>query len=557
MADKNNQIQDTSALIANSSDAQTLTRINEGRFDENLNLIVKEIMDEALGSLGWWAGQLWWFLPNRFEASQWQLHPTAPASLSALNSGIQDFTDSAAPTDYFHEPTLIPIDHATWLPTLGELKSAGVRFLVALDIIADDRPSARMLFIVPSSRSLGSDERQFLKVSSLLLPKMVVRERVRTELQFRATHDPLTGLLNRLGLNQLLQVATVTEKTLRAVLFLDLNKFKEVNDLYGHAIGDELLVHIANALSGQIRPTDAIARIGGDEFVVVAAEVASPEAAEVFAKRLWSAVAEPFTFSNGSTWLGSGSIGVALWLPGETYASALRQADMLMYRAKKSGGGLECQSFSSDPEAAFSSDGLLSITQFSQMGSNQVMGALVTVETVLRLPDTHQLGALIAESLASQSAETFGEIWLKLPKSFWLDGDRIAGLLEVISSQDAELQVHLVLSCASASFESRLVARELMDRFNVGIVLDAFGSGNRDLELLQLLTPVALIVDGLSMIPEQLGGDEQCDFDWAVPRSVVAIANVLGIEAVAPIQASAAQLKSFANLGCDLWFQAN
>ena len=114
-------------------------------------------------------------------------------------------------------------------------------------------------------------------------------------------YDPLTGLLNRRGLNQLLELTPAVKKTLRAVLFIDLNKFKEVNDLFGHATGDELLIHVASELANQIRPTDALARIGGDEFVIVAAGVASPHAAELFAKRLWSAVAAPFTFTNGST----------------------------------------------------------------------------------------------------------------------------------------------------------------------------------------------------------------------------------------------------------------
>lgn len=532
---------------------QIMTRVSEGRFDENFNQIAKEIIDEALLNLDWWAAQVWWFLPNGFDPGPWRLHPSAPASLNQLNGKTPASGLAEAPTALFGSPTLVPIEHAEWLPGVELLRQIGVRQLVVLDIIAEDRPSARLVFIVPTRDSLGPDELQFLHVSALLLPKMVVRERARTELHYRSTHDPLTGLLNRRGLNQLLELTPAVKKTLRAVLFIDLNKFKEVNDLFGHATGDELLIHVASELSNQIRPTDALARIGGDEFVIVAAEVASPHAAELFAKRLWSAVAAPFTFTNGSTWNGSGSIGVALWQPGDTYAEALREADALMYRAKKAGGGIEVQSASAEDASANAED-ILTFTPISDLRSGEARGCMVAIESVLSLPETQRLAAMIIEKLKSEQVQACSDIWLKLPKGFWLDSERIAGLLQTIQAQSPELTIDLVLSCASASYESRLVARELMDRFDVGLVLDAFGSGNRDLELLQLLTPVALIVDPLSMQPDELGGDDQTDFDWAVPRSVIAIANVLGVDSVAPMAATASQLKSFGNLGCDLWF---
>lgn len=274
----------------------------------------------------------------------------------------------------------------------------------------------------------------------------------------------------------MLQLAPVAKKNLRAVLFLDLNKFKEVNDQFGHAIGDELLIHIANQLSSQVRPTDALARIGGDEFVIVASEVASREGAEGLAKRLWAAVSEPFQYSNGSSWKGTGSIGVALWQPGDTYAEALRQADMFMYRAKKDGGGIEVQPDIDEADAEATPDDLLSATEFSELETNQARGVMITLETVLRLPDTARLGAMIAERLSTVPAEHQHELWLKLPKSFWLDGERIAGLVEAVRQTGTSAAISLVLSCASASFESRLVARELIDRHSVGIVLDAFGS---------------------------------------------------------------------------------
>lgn len=540
-----------------AADARNLIRAAGSRFDENLALIVKEIMDETLVNLDWWAGQLWWFVPNGLVATPWQFHPTAPASLKRLSNIAHELNFETPPSSFFHEPTLMKVDEATWLPSAKVLKAAGVRFLVILDIIAEDRPSARLIFIVQTGHSLGTDERQFLKATSLLLPKMVVRERARTDLQFRATHDPLTGLLNRLGLHQQLNLVPLAKKNLRAVLFIDINNFKQVNDQYGHEIGDELLIYIAGQLSAQIRPTDALARIGGDEFVVVAGEVALPEAAEIFANRLWAAVAEPFVLSNGTSWQGAASIGVALWLPGETYATALRLADMQMYRAKKHDGGVAMQSPTAQPQAAISSGGLLEIHPIMSLLNYEVQGLQVTVQTDLRLPDSLQLGAMVSSQLQSRLLGASHDIWLRLPKSFWLDSDRISELLEVIYQQIQKPQINLVMSCATMSFESRLAAKELVDRFKVGIVLEDFGSGNRDLELLQELEPVALVIDSAAVIPEELNEEVMGVFDWAVPRSVIAIADVLGITAVAPAGANAAQLKSFENLGCKLWLQGS
>ncbi|MGY1848784.1 MULTISPECIES: diguanylate cyclase domain-containing protein [unclassified Blastococcus] len=152
-----------------------------------------------------------------------------------------------------------------------------------------------------------------------------------------ALHDPLTGLPNRnLLLDRLDQTLAAAERARRpmAVLYCDLDGFKPVNDTAGHAAGDEVLVEAAHRLAAAIRPGDSVARIGGDEFVVLCPEAGSEQAAQVIADRITAAFDRPLRRPNGAEHAVGISIGVALCGPGETPDSALAASDAAMYRVK-------------------------------------------------------------------------------------------------------------------------------------------------------------------------------------------------------------------------------
>ncbi|MGY1984654.1 diguanylate cyclase domain-containing protein [Blastococcus sp. SYSU DS0669] len=152
-----------------------------------------------------------------------------------------------------------------------------------------------------------------------------------------ALHDPLTGLPNRnLLLDRLDQTLAAAERARRqmAVLYCDLDGFKPVNDTAGHAAGDEVLVVAARRLAAEIRPGDTVARIGGDEFVVLCPEAGSERAAQVIADRITAAFDEPLRQADGAEHAVGISIGVALCGPGETPDSALAASDAAMYRVK-------------------------------------------------------------------------------------------------------------------------------------------------------------------------------------------------------------------------------
>ncbi|MFM8333650.1 MAG: diguanylate cyclase domain-containing protein [Candidatus Methylumidiphilus sp.] len=160
-------------------------------------------------------------------------------------------------------------------------------------------------------------------------------------LDFLAHHDPLTGLTNRLLFQDRLRHAQARARRsgkLLAVLFVDLDGFKRVNDCFGHDLGDELLQAVAERLLAAVREQDTVARFGGDEFVLLLEELEDAEAAGRVAQALIDALARPFDLQGRLLEIGA-SVGVSLLgAGGEGAESMVRQADEAMYQAKQAGG---------------------------------------------------------------------------------------------------------------------------------------------------------------------------------------------------------------------------
>ncbi len=157
---------------------------------------------------------------------------------------------------------------------------------------------------------------------------------------FLAHHDQLTGLPNRILLADRLRVAlahSARNKVSCGLMFMDLDKFKLVNDTLGHAIGDELLIEVARRLRVSVRDSDTVARLGGDEFVVVLPALRSPEDAEVVAKKIKLSLGAPYNLS-GHDVRSSPSIGIAIFPEDAGDADELlRHADEAMYMTKQAG----------------------------------------------------------------------------------------------------------------------------------------------------------------------------------------------------------------------------
>jgi len=166
------------------------------------------------------------------------------------------------------------------------------------------------------------------------------QERLQSELAYRALHDPLTGLANRTMFQERLDQAFLVSERGVAVLWIDLDHFKEVNDIFGHEVGDEMLIAVADRLREVVRETDDIARMGGDEFAVVLPNVVESEA-QMVGERVLTALTDRDAFRL--------QVGVSVGIGWQRNVSGdgrvlIRRADQAMYRAKASGGGMSTTS---------------------------------------------------------------------------------------------------------------------------------------------------------------------------------------------------------------------
>lgn len=185
-------------------------------------------------------------------------------------------------------------------------------------------------------RSLQQQERELeLRVAERTTELAAANER----LQALALQDPLTGLANRNALQQHLEMALRraqrSEEPL-ALLLIDLDGFKPINDCHGHALGDEVLVEVARRLHGCARNSDLAARLGGDEFVLVCEPLANAEQARQVAERLLAQLTQPIVTSQDQVTVGA-SVGIAFGRGDDTPTTLIRRADMAMYRAKAEG----------------------------------------------------------------------------------------------------------------------------------------------------------------------------------------------------------------------------
>ena len=210
--------------------------------------------------------------------------------------------------------------------------------------IIDTEGMSRSLTVSTTwTRLWDGHPQRFVVLEDLTSERRVKRARQRGTLEMMrlATTDPLTGLPNRKNLeSQLRSFLRRAEHSHSkvAVLFCDLDGFKQINDTLGHNVGDATLVEVGRRLLRQARHDDVVARLGGDEFVILADDLLSEEMAQRFAQRFIAAFSEPLHVAGQQLNIGM-SIGVAFSEPQEAATSVLSRADQAMYRAKRSGAG--------------------------------------------------------------------------------------------------------------------------------------------------------------------------------------------------------------------------
>ena len=222
------------------------------------------------------------------------------------------------------------------------LAAAGVVSGVTVPVAARDAAWGVLGAHCRTEREFGPDEIDFLRAVANVISSAVERHLVEEEIRHRALHDPLTTLPNRaLALDRLEGALARRRRDGRAVavLLLDLDQFKLVNDSLGHSAGDELLVALAPRLHDAVRPSDTVARLGGDEFLIVCEQLDGAREAIRVAERVAQAVSQPIVLASGHHFI-TASLGIALAESADDDpADLVRDADAAMYRAKERGRG--------------------------------------------------------------------------------------------------------------------------------------------------------------------------------------------------------------------------
>lgn len=255
----------------------------------------------------------------------------ALCSHSILKPGLTEVRDAREDSRFAGSPLVTQFPHIRFYAAQPIKTAEG--FCIGTVCVAGREPTGLFEFQRVSLKRLA-------QVVALLFDSRKGRLESERRLTHLATHDNLTMLPNRaLGLDRLKRAVARAHRyhTKAALLFIDLDKFKEVNDDFGHPGGDALLIEVAKRLLAEIRETDSAARWGGDEFLVVLSDIDDAEKAESKRQALKARLDEPYIVS-GETVHISASVGLALYpAHGEDPAALLSHADAAMYAAKHGG----------------------------------------------------------------------------------------------------------------------------------------------------------------------------------------------------------------------------
>lgn len=411
-------------------------------------------------------------------------------------------------------------------------------------------------------------------------------KRLEHRMLYQATHDVVTGLFNRWMFNQQLAQAlhqAQRQKTSLALLLLDLDDFKSINDGYGHAMGDKVLVEVGARLRRVLRSADILARLGGDEFIVLLSPLAHPSDVQQVAQKLGSALQAPCSIDGHDIHLG-GSIGMVFYPDDAGDAqSLLRYADMAMYRAKATARGAYAAYSASMgqqmQEKVLLHDRLkLALDQAAlqlhyQPQVDVVSGELIGAEALLRWHDEllgdvpparfvpiaestgliMPLGNWVLETACRQaaqwaregrplrigvnlSARQFRQPWL----ADWL-GERLAEY----GTPPTLLELELTESEAMADPQQTQQQLLKLCALGVTVALDDFGTGHSSLAYLREFPISRLKIDRsfIRLITER-------DSDATLVRAVLALAKTMQLDVVAEGVEQPAQLDFLRAHGC-------
>ena len=420
-------------------------------------------------------------------------------------------------------------------------------------------------------------------------------KRAEERLHYQATHDLLTGLPNRLlfgdRLEHALRRTSGRRGGMAAVLFMDLDNFKVVNDSLGHKLGDRLLVAVGERFRGCLRPEDTLARLGGDEFVVLVDGFENPEDAIGIAQRIIEAYREPFVLEGQEIFI-KPSIGISLINARTTTSTSseevLRNADIAMYRAKEESRGYQVfepvmyeqtlgrLKLENELQRAIESEEFIVYYQpIVDLRSGEVWGAEALVRW--QHPERGLLGPEEFIPAAEQSGLVvpIGELVLKQAceqAKEWQERDSylralvisvnlsarqlqrpdlariVEGVLQKTGLKACSLGLDITETGYVGALEgNNISALDDLKRLGVHISIDDFGVGYSSLSYLKRLP-----ADELKLDQSFVAGIRENTKDTAVVRTVIDLAHTLGMKVVAEGVESGDQAEQLKEMGCEL-----
>jgi len=417
---------------------------------------------------------------------------------------------------------------------------------------------------------------------------ITARKHNEEQLEFQATHDALTGLPNRNLLDDRLQQAVLVAKREQravAVLFLDLDQFRFVNDSLGHGVGDRLLAEVAQRLRGAVRQGDTVAHQGGDEFVIVLADVAIEDDAAEVVQKLLACLHPPFQVDEHEIFV-TASIGVSLYPgDGEDIHTLLRNADMAMYRAKDEGRN-NFQFFAADMNARvferLSLEGNLrhalereEFLLYYQPQVDLVSGQMIGVEALLRwrhpelglvppvkfIPLAEETGLIVAiGAWVLKKACAQNKAWqdaglphltmaVNLSALQFRRQDLVAGVRQVLAETGLaprHLELELTESMIMRDPEQVIgVLRQLAD-MGVQLSVDDFGTGYSSLSYLKRF-PIDKVKIDQSFVRDITTDPD----DAAIAKTIVSIAHDMRLKVIAEGAETEGQVSMLRGYGCD------
>ena len=406
------------------------------------------------------------------------------------------------------------------------------------------------------------------------------------ELSHRADHDALTGAANRRRFEELLTAALERQDAdaRTAVLMLDMDNFKSINDTFGHASGDEMLGEVARRLRGLLREDDAVGRLGGDEFCLLLCDVDEAEA-ERTAQQVVSVLEEPISVGSHTIRAGA-SIGVAMSLPGMVPSDLLKRADIAMYSAKEAGRStyrfyteqlgaaiVDRHRLENELKVATKNDELvLHYQPVIEIASGRLVGveALVRwqhpergllspfhfIEIAEETGSIHELGRWTLEEAARQTLlwEEASGVRLEVAVNLspvQLENPEIAAIVQDVLG-DAGLEPHRVMLEVTEGALMRQ-PEEMIDRLaalkesGVRLAIDDFGTGYSSLSYLRRLP-----VDVLKVDRAFVSGIARESAEFALASAIVRLAQTLGKTTLAEGIELAEQLAHLRALKCQL-----